>query len=104
MTVFLQGVYEGIINGSILALIAMGIALVWGVMNILSFSQGEFLMLGMFVSYYANRYLGLDPIVAMPLSAGALFLLAIVIYKLIISRALRLSLLVSCLSAPAYSV
>lgn len=89
MTVFLQGVYEGIINGSILALIAMGIALVWGVMNILSFSQGEFLMLGMFVSYYANRYLGLDPIVAMPLSAGALFLLGIVIYKLIISRALR---------------
>ena len=56
MTVFLQGVYEGIINGSILALIAMGIALVWGVMNILSFSQGEYLMLGMFVSYYANRY------------------------------------------------
>ena len=89
MTVFLQGVYEGIINGSILALIAMGIALVWGVMNILSFSQGEFLMLGMFVSYYANRYLGLDPIVAMPLSAGALFLLGIVIYKLLISRALR---------------
>ena len=89
MTVFLQGVYEGIINGSILALIALGIALVWGVMNILSFSQGEFLMLGMFVSYYANRYLGLDPIVAMPLSAGALFLLGIVIYKLIISRALR---------------
>ena len=89
MTVFLQGVYEGIINGSILALIAMDIALVWGVMNILSFSQGEFLMLGMFVSYYANRYLGLDPIVAMPLSAGALFLLGIVIYKLIISRALR---------------
>ena len=89
MTVFLQGVYEGIINGSILALIAMGIALVWGVMNILSFSQGEFLMLGMFVSYYANRYLGLDPIVAMPLSAGALFLLGIGIFKLIISQALR---------------
>ena len=89
MTVFLQGLYEGIINGSILALIAMGIALVWGVMNILSFSQGEFLMLGMFVSYYANRYLGLDPIIAMPLSAAALFLLGIVIYKLIIARALR---------------
>ena len=51
---FLQGLYEGIINGSILALVAMGIALVWGVMNILSFSQGEFLMLGMFVSYYVN--------------------------------------------------
>lgn len=89
MSVFLQGLYEGIINGSILALIAMGIALVWGVMNILSFSQGEFLMLGMFVSYYANRLLGLDPIVAMPLSALVLFVLGIIIYKLIIARALR---------------
>ena len=67
----------------------MGIALVWGVMNILSFSQGEFLMLGMFVSYYANRLLGLDPIVAMPLSALVLFVLGIIIYKLIIARALR---------------
>ena len=89
MSVFLQGLYEGIINGSILALIAMGIALVWGVMNILSFSQGEFLMLGMFVSYYANRLLGLDPIVAMPLSALVLFVLGIIIDKLSIARALR---------------
>ena len=89
MAIFLQGLYEGIINGSILALVAMGIALVWGVMNILSFSQGEFLMLGMFCSYYANKLLGLDPILAMPLSAGILFLLGIAIYKLIIARALK---------------
>lgn len=89
MAIFLQGLYEGIINGSILALVAMGIALVWGVMNILSFSQGEFLMLGMFCSYYANKILGLDPILAMPLSAGVLFLLGVVIYKLIIARALK---------------
>ena len=81
---FLQGLYEGIINGSILALVAMGIALVWGVMNILSFSQGEFLMLGMFVSYYVNMYLGLDPILAMPISAAVLFVLGVLIYKTII--------------------
>ena len=86
---FLQGLYEGIINGSILALVAMGIALVWGVMNILSFSQGEFLMLGMFVSYYVNMYLGLDPILAMPISAAVLFVLGVLIYKTIIARALK---------------
>lgn len=85
----IQGLFEGLINGSILALIAMGIALVWGVMNILSFTQGEFLMLGMYVSYYMNRRFGLDPIVAMPISALALFLLGWIIYKTIIAKALR---------------
>ena len=40
---FLQTLWEGIVNGSIYAMIAMGIALVWGVMGILSFSQGEFM-------------------------------------------------------------
>jgi branched-chain amino acid transport system permease protein len=84
-----QGLFEGLINGTILALIAMGIALVWGVMNILSFSQGEFLMLGMFVSYYANKVFGLDPIIAMPISASVLFILGWVIYKTIIARALK---------------
>ncbi|HHX66587.1 MAG TPA: branched-chain amino acid ABC transporter permease [Gallicola sp.] len=84
-----QGLFEGLINGSILALIAMGIALVWGVMNILSFSQGEFLMLGMFVSYYMNKTLGLDPIIAMPISALILFILGWFIYKTIIAKALK---------------
>lgn len=60
---FLQTLWEGIVNGSIYAMIAMGIALVWGVMGILSFSQGEFMMLGMFITFYANTYLGLDPVV-----------------------------------------
>jgi branched-chain amino acid transport system permease protein len=85
----IQGLFEGLINGSILALIAMGVALVWGVMNILSFSQGEFLMLGMFISYYLNRYLGLDPIVSLPFSALALFALGWIIYKTIIVKALK---------------
>lgn len=85
----IQGLFEGVINGAILALIAMGVALVWGVMNILSFSQGEFLMLGMFVTYYVNLYLGLDPIFALPVSMLALFLLGLVIYRTIISKAIK---------------
>lgn len=86
---FLQGLFEGIINGAILSLIAMGIALVWGVMNILSFSQGEFMMLGMFASYYFNKFFGLDPILALPFCAGALYLLGLVIYKTVIRKALK---------------
>lgn len=84
-----QALFEGVINGVILALISMGIALVWGVMNILSFSQGEFLMLGMFASFYFTKLLGVDPIIALPFSAGILYILGYFIYKLIVAKALK---------------
>lgn len=86
---FLQALFEGVINGAILSLIAMGIALVWGVMNILSFSQGEFLMIAMFASYYFNLVLGLDPIVSLPICMAIMFVIGIAIYKTIIAKALK---------------
>lgn len=86
---FIQGLFEGLINGSILALIAMGVALVWGVMNILSFSQGEFLMLGMYVTFFLNIVLNLDPILSLPLAFVTLFILGWIIYKTIITRAIK---------------
>lgn len=89
MSMFMQALFEGIINGSTLALVAMGIALVWGVMGILSFTQGEFLMIAMFCAFYLNLYLGLDPIVSLPFCMGIMFLIGFVIYKLIISKALK---------------
>lgn len=85
----MQALFEGVINGAILSLIAMGIALVWGVMNILSFSQGEFLMIAMFLSYYLNLKLGLDPVVALPLIMVIMFIIGYGIYKTIIARALK---------------
>lgn len=84
-----QTIWEGIIIGSVYAMIAMGIALVWGVMGILSFSQGEFMMVGMFIAYYANTILGLDPIIAVPITAIVTFAFGCLIYKTIIARALK---------------
>ena len=85
----MQALFEGVINGAILSLVAMGIALVWGVMNILSFSQGEFLMIAMFLAYYLNLKLGLDPVVALPLIMVIMFIIGYGIYKTVISRALK---------------
>ncbi len=89
MSMFMQALFEGIINGSTLALAAMGIALVWGVMGILSFTQGEFLMIAMFCSFYLNLYFGLDPIVSLPICMAIMFGIGFIVYKLIIARALR---------------
>ena len=89
MSMFMQALFEGIINGSTLALVAMGIALVWGVMGILSFTQGEFLMIAMFCSFYLNLYFGLEPIVSLPICMAIMFGIGFIVYKLIIARALR---------------
>lgn len=86
---FLQVLYEGLTMGSIYALLAMGIALVWGVMNILSFSQGEFMMVAMYMTFFVNQLIGWDPLAAMPLVMIAMFLFGVIVYKLIIARALR---------------
>lgn len=86
---FLQIIIEGIINGSIIALVAIGIALIWGVMNILNFAQGEFLMFGMYIAFFLNKYFGFDPIVSLPISMVALFCLGWIIYKLFIRRVLE---------------
>ncbi len=89
MSTLAQALYEGLINGTIYALVAMGIALVWGVMGILSFSQGEFLMIAMFVSYFFTSYTGLPPLAALPICMIILFFLGLGIYKTIIYKALK---------------
>lgn len=85
----LQVIFEGLVMGTIYALLAMGIALVWGVMNILSFSQGEFMMLAMYFTYYLNLQLGLDPVISIPIVMISMFIIGILVYKLIISRSLK---------------
>lgn len=84
----IQTVFEGLVMGSIYALIAMGIALVWGVMNILSFSQGEFMMLAMYLAFYLNRSLGLDPLLSIPIVAFIMYFFGVFIYKTLIRKSL----------------
>ncbi|MDF2512565.1 MAG: branched-chain amino acid transporter permease [Herbinix sp.] len=85
----IQCIFEGIVIGSILALISMGIALIWGVMNVLSFSQGEFLMIGMYLTFFFNKNLGLDPIISIPFTAVIMFALGVLVYKTLIRKALK---------------
>jgi len=85
----IQVLFEGLVMGTIYALIAMGIALVWGVTNILSFSQGEFMMLSMYLAFYFNTLFGLDPVASIPLVMAIMFLFGAIVYKTLISRALK---------------
>ncbi|WP_207871892.1 branched-chain amino acid transport system permease [Enterococcus sp. DIV2402] len=86
---FVQVLFEGLVMGAIYALIAMGIALVWGVMNILSFSQGEFMMISMYLAFYLNQSLKLDPLLSIPIVAVVMFFFGVMIYLLLIKKALK---------------
>ena len=58
---FLQALVDGILLGGVYAVISIGLTLVFGVVSIVNFAQAEFLMVGMFVAYFAWKLLGLTP-------------------------------------------
>ena len=63
-----QALVSGLLAGFVFALIAAGLSLIFGVMEIVNFAHGEFLMLSMYLSYFLNASLGWDPLVALPLT------------------------------------
>lgn len=61
-----QVLIDGILIGGVYITIAIGFSLVFGVMHIIDFAVGEWIMLGAFLGYYLNRWTGLDPFVLLP--------------------------------------
>jgi branched-chain amino acid transport system permease protein len=78
--VLLQGVISGLLMGFVYALIAAGLSLIFGLMEIVNFAHGEFLMVAMFGSFWAWSLWRLDPLVSLPMTAALLFLLGIATY------------------------
>lgn len=76
----------GLLNGLIYALIAMGLALIWGIMDVINFAHGEFLMLGMYTAFWLYTLLGLDPVTTFPIAAALLAFVGFATYHLIIRR------------------
>jgi branched-chain amino acid transport system permease protein len=85
VTQFLQAAAYGVVQGGVLALVAVGFSLVWGVMNVINLSHGAFAVAGAYLAWELNLRLGLDPFVAVPLVAIALFGAGYVIQRGLIS-------------------
>jgi branched-chain amino acid transport system permease protein len=89
MTVFLQSVLSGILVGGVYALIGVGLTIIFGVMRVINFAQGDLLMLGMYATWLIFTRTGIDPYVAILLTAPLLFLWGAFLQKAIINRALN---------------
>jgi branched-chain amino acid transport system permease protein len=84
---FGQLLVGGLLTGLVFALVAVGLTLVYGVMDVVNFAHGEFLMLAMYATL-GLALLGLGPLVGLPLVAVAMFLFGIVVYRVFVRRLL----------------
>jgi branched-chain amino acid transport system permease protein len=78
---FINMLITGILRGGLYALMAVGLALVFGVMNIPNFAHGEFYMLGAYFAYFAYVNLGLSPIPSFIVAALGTFLVGVFVEK-----------------------
>ncbi len=98
MTTFLQVALDGLLNGMLYALVAMGLSLIWGVMDVINFTHGEYLMVGMYVSYWLGTLYQVDPLVSMFASGIFVFLLGMLTYQLVIRYTVGKSIMAGLLA------
>src|SRR5512134_2997673 len=91
--VLVQGLIGGLLMGFVYALIAAGLSLIFGLMEIVNFAHGEFLMLAMFAVFWAWALGGLDPVLTLPLATALLFAVGWIVYRGVISRILAAPML-----------
>ncbi len=80
----IQLIINGLLLGGIYALFSIGLTLIFGVLEVVNFAHGEFLMLSMYLTYFLFQLLGMDPYVSLIITIPSFFLFGIIIERLII--------------------
>jgi len=88
---------DGLLVGSIFALAAYGLALVWGVMSVKNLAQGDFIMIGGYITWNLGR-LGIDPLLGVPVAMVVLWGIGWVLYRTVISKVITRDLFTSLLA------
>jgi branched-chain amino acid transport system permease protein len=88
---------DGILIGSIFALAAYGLALVWGVMNVKNLAQGDFIMLGGYVTWSLGRH-GFNALLGVPVAMVVLWGVGWVVYRVVVSKVITRDLFTSLLA------
>lgn len=97
MQLFFQDLVNGILTGGILALVALGFSLVYGIMNIINLAHGAFIMLGAYITFQLFSSLHLDPFLSIPIAFVALFILGWIIQRYVINYVVRAPILTTFL-------
>ncbi len=98
-----QLIIDGLLIGAVFALAAYGMALVWGVMNIINITQGEFVVLGGYVAVEFAAH-GIHPLFAVPVAAVFLYVVGWLVYRGVIFRVVDQDLFISLLATFGISI
>ena len=89
MDILVSSLAAGLLIGMVLALVALGLTMIFGVMDVINFAHGEFLMVGMYAGLLTAQSTGMDPLFTLPFAAVVGFLLGIICYFGFIKFVLR---------------
>jgi len=89
MDILLSSIVAGLLLGMVLAIVALGLTIIFGVMDIVNFAHGEFLMIGMYTGLLTAQATGIDPLLTLPAAAAVGFVLGIICYTGFIRFLLR---------------
>jgi len=89
MDILLSSIVAGLLLGMVLAIVALGLTIIFGVMDIINFAHGEFLMIGMYTGLLTAQATGIDPLLTLPVAAVVGFLLGILCYTGFVKFLLR---------------
>jgi len=86
MKILLQLILNGIAIGSMYGIMAIGLTLIWGILKVVNFAHGTFLVYSMFASYFLYTLWGIDPFLGIFIIFPVFFLVGMGVYKLLIQR------------------
>jgi len=86
MTELAQAVVNGLQMGFLYALVAVGLTIIWGLMEMINFAHGEFLMLGMFGAWWLHAGYRLDPLLSIVPIALVMYAFGVLVYRQLMRR------------------
>jgi branched-chain amino acid transport system permease protein len=79
----------GLLAGGLYGLASLGLTLTYGVLRIVNFAHGEFIMVGMYSAFWLQQLFGLDPYLSLPITTVLVMLLSAVVYFLVIRPTIK---------------
>jgi branched-chain amino acid transport system permease protein len=86
METLVQSAVNGVLTGSLYAMIGVGLTVVFGVMRIINLAHGEMVMLGMFGAYWAQTRWGVDAFVSLLVLAPLMFAAGMIVYRFLLRK------------------
>jgi branched-chain amino acid transport system permease protein len=81
-----QVIISGILSGALYAMVALGLALIFGVMRIINVAHGPLLMLGAYTTYFLSTSFHMNPYATVPISMAILFALGLLLERTLVFR------------------